>query len=185
MNGKTVFGLTEKKAEIRKLPFCPASRREAGFFVPGRTGNGRQAAGRERGTCCKIPSLNCFSRAVAREDTGAGNGLCGAFLSVFRNRSQGAVPFGRGGGRSPDAGFAGAVFFVWRIRAGGTLKAAGNGGWGPCICRFALLPRLPGPICLAGMRGQGVCTAADVASENGDRALWREKRRVAECFCRT
>mgnify|MGYP004673750547 CR=1 FL=1 len=26
----------EKKAEIRKLPFCPASRREAGFFADGR-----------------------------------------------------------------------------------------------------------------------------------------------------
>ncbi|MCZ4065967.1 hypothetical protein NAI82_11075, partial [Oxalobacter sp. JAC-2022] len=38
LNGKTVFGLTEKKAEIRKHPFCPASRQETGFFVTGNSG---------------------------------------------------------------------------------------------------------------------------------------------------
>ena len=95
-----------------------------------------------------------------------------AFLSILRNRSRGVVPFGRGGTRSTDAGFAGAVFFVWRIRVGGTLKAAGNGGWMwlVClpVCPVAAASRADMP---GGMRGQGIRAAAGVAGESGDRAL--------------
>ena len=62
----------EKKAEIRKLPFCPASRQETGFFVPGRTGDGGRVAGRERGKCGEIPLQIAFPGRLRRKIPGWG-----------------------------------------------------------------------------------------------------------------